>query len=299
MNIEQAKNIALAAILDKLGVKPARQRTKESVYLSPLREERTASFNVHHGKNVWYDHGTGEGGTTIDFACAYLKSQKRACTIPDALRWLATISDCIPSIAPPMTGNSDQDSLLVLKSVKPIAQRTLIDYLESRGISLAAAKQCVKELRIYNKATKKSFFALGLRNEDEGYELRNKFFKGCIRPKTITFIRGTDPNGIHIFEGFMDYLTVLTCNKGKRLKDDTIILNSLSCIKQATPYIKDYGYKTVYTWLDNDRAGEKAKASLEEFFNTEKCLLHKPMNAVYRPHKDVNAWHMYNLSLKV
>lgn len=298
MNIEQANNIALAAIMDKLGIKPAKQSSKESVYLSPLREERTASFNVHHGKNVWYDHGIGEGGTTIDFACAYLKSHNQAHTISDALRWLATIGDLAPYIAPVETNDSNlQDSQLVLKLVKPIEQRTLIDYLTSRGIQLPVARQYLKELRIYNKATRKSFFALGFKNEDEGYEVRNKFFKGCIRPKTVTFIRGTQPKNIHIFEGFMDFLSIITHNKGIRLKDDAIILNSLSCLKQATPYIKDYGYNAAYTWMDNDKAGKTATASLDEFFKTQEQLVHKPMNFVYASHKDINAWHMCRLGL--
>jgi len=29
-------------------------------YLSPLREEKEASFKVNRKKNVWYDHGIGK-----------------------------------------------------------------------------------------------------------------------------------------------------------------------------------------------------------------------------------------------
>lgn len=42
-------------------------------YLSPLREERTPSFKIKRNSNIWYDHGTGEGGTLIDFGMRFHK----------------------------------------------------------------------------------------------------------------------------------------------------------------------------------------------------------------------------------
>jgi hypothetical protein len=51
--------------------------------------------------------------------------------------------------------------------------------------------------------------------------------------------------------------------------------------------------------MDNDSAGEKATTLLNDFFQTQEGLTHQPMNKLYAPHKDVNAWHMHqrNLSL--
>ncbi|HYF32501.1 MAG TPA: toprim domain-containing protein [Chitinophagaceae bacterium] len=300
MNIEQAKSIALSAILDKLGFKPAKHRVKETIYLSPLRDENTASFHVHHAKNVWFDHGTSEGGDIVDFVCAWLKSKGEAHTIRDALRWLANMGDLAPFIAP-VNGidNTPEDNKLILKKVSAIQEKGLIHYLESRGIPLVIGRAYLKELRVYNQESCKTFFALGFKNEDDGYELRNKLFKGCIRPKAITFIRGEKekPQAIHVFEGFMDFLSLIAENQGKRLRDDAIILNSLSCLKQATPYIKNYGYEKVYTWMDNDKAGQKATAALDAFLETEPGLMHKPMNRCYALHKDLNAAYMHKLGL--
>lgn len=155
----------------------------------------------------------------------------------------------------------------------------------------------MKEAKVYNKNSKKYFFALAMKNEEEGFELRNQYFKGCLGPKDITFIRGTNPFGIHLFEGSFDYETALTLNKGNRFRHDTIVLHSVSNLNVAIPLIKGFGYKIVLTWMDNDKAGKNARYNLNEFCKIERDLLHKPMNKIYASHKDTNEWHMDKLGL--
>lgn len=293
MNIEQAKTIPLALILENIGCKPTRVRTKESTYSSPLRNERTPSFHVNHAKNVWFDHGIAKGGTPVEFACAYLESQGEASTISDVLRWLSNMSGLASTIRTiPVQDHSKEDRNLELKRTQALQHPALVKYLENRGIPLKFAAPYVVEVYVRNRESKKNFFALGCANEEEGYEIRNPFFKGCVGTKAISFIRGSKPKpeGIHIFEGFLDYVSAITFKNVPQFEDDTIILNSLSCLRQATPYIKNYGYKVAYTWLDNDKAGQKGTQALAEFFKTEENLRHKPMNVVYLPHKDMNAW---------
>ena len=67
MNIGQAKQIDLVDYLASLGYNPAKIKREEYWYLSPLREERTASFKVDRRQNVWYDHGLGTGGNLSYF----------------------------------------------------------------------------------------------------------------------------------------------------------------------------------------------------------------------------------------
>lgn len=303
MNIERAKSIALSVILDKLGLKPSRTGKTQSLYLSPLREERTASFAVHHAKNLWFDHGMAEGGDVVKFGCAWLKSQGRAHAVPDALQWLKEldIAAAAPLCAPAAVSDSDtNEQTLIVKSAHAIKHRALKHYLEQRGIPLDIAKRYLKELRIHNAVSGKTFFALGLPNEDEGYEIRNAVFKGCVGAKEISFIRGRKEkqDALHIFEGMMDYLSLVAINKGETLKDDAIILNSLSLLEKAKPYIRNYTYKVVLTWMDNDAAGRKAVRAWDEFFDAETDILHTPMNAAYKENKDVNEWHMAKMKLK-
>ena len=57
----------------------------------------------------------------------------------------------------------------------------------------------------------KPYFAIGFPNVAGGYEVRNRFFKGCIAPKDISHIRqqGESREKCLVFEGMMDYLSFL------------------------------------------------------------------------------------------
>lgn len=301
MNIDQAKAIAIVEILSRLGIHPRKTNPDKQLYLSPVRQEKTPSFYVYLKTNRWHDFGDGRGGDPIDFARAYLKFTREADTTADALRWLKNMGVAGYEFKhiytePPKDGD---DPSLILKKAGSIQQLGLIRYLEKRGISLELARAHLKEIDVRNQRTNKSFYALGLPNEEGGYELRNPFFKGSLGPKAISFIRGRDPKpeGVHLFEGVFDYLSAVAQLKGRGFKADAIILNSLSCLKQIAPYIQNYGYRFAYSWLDNDNAGQTATASLNEFFTTQIDIIHRPMNRVYAPHKDVNAWHMHTLNL--
>lgn len=303
MNIEQAKTIPITTILERIGVHPVRENERDIWFKSPLRNENTASFHVKPKENIWYDFGEGVGGDVLSFVCIYLERYNEDHTVSDALRWIRNMSGMVHDFAkfPKIVQKNSEERKpsLVLKSSKGISHQALIQYLEKRGIPLTIASQYLKELHVQNKQTGKSFFALGFPNEENGFEIRTPFFQGSLGKKTITFIRGSQakPSGIHLFEGFTDYLTAISTFDGNRFKDDTIILNSVSCLKHAIPYIHNYGYQIAYTWMDNDFAGAKATHLLEEFFKSEESLKHVKMNNVYAPHKDVNAWHMYNLNL--
>ena len=88
MNIEQAKNISIMTLLDKLNFKPQRINNKEAWFLSPFREEKTASFKVDLNRNTWHDFGSGKGGDILDFSCNFLQSQGSDHNKPDGLRYI-------------------------------------------------------------------------------------------------------------------------------------------------------------------------------------------------------------------
>lgn len=302
MNIEQAKIIPICLLLDNLNIKPSKTKGKSHIYLSPIRIEKTPSFHVDTEKNVWFDHGIGIGGDCVSFACKWLESTGEDHTVADALRWIGNMSGkgkiIVPIIIPEPTEQVVEKNLVV-KKIEPISEQALIDYLNTRGIPLTIARKYLKEVRTYHKELKRHFFALGFKNESGGYELRNRYRKSCVGKKDISFVRGSvlKPDTVHIFEGFMDFLSVIAQREGKPLEDDAIVLNSLSQIKKALELIKGYGYSIAYTWLDNDAAGENGTKILDEFFKTEIGLVHKPQHHLYHPYKDVNARHMKKLGL--
>lgn len=300
MNIAQANAIPLPEILKKIGSMPTTTRGNDLWYLSPFRDEKTASFHVNITKNVWYDHGEGTGGKVLGFVCTYLKHSGRSDEAKDALRWLR---DAMPyditQIKKEQIPMKKEEPALSIQQVKTIQYQPLVSYLKNRGIPLNLAKKYLKEVLIHNANTEKTFSALGLRNDEGGYELRNEFFKGSIAPKYTSFFRGTETSDddVHVFEGGFDFLSAIQYQKGQAFEGDVIILNSVANLKRGIAYITNHTYKNIYTWFDNDPAGEKANAFFKCFADDKK-MIHRPMNQMYSPHKDVNSWHMHKLGLK-
>lgn len=302
MNIEQAKAIPISVILDKLNLKPQRKNGHKTLYFSPLRREKTPSFWVDEKTNLWYDFGDAkwQGGDSIHLVRAYLDSENENCAVADALRWLRNMTGFVPVIKPVTDPEeTPTEKSLVISHTGKITQKKLIEYASNRGIPLTVLNQQCGQAIVKNNKTQKKFYALCMRNELKGYELRNPFFKGCIGKKYITFIRGIQPkpDGINIFEGAFDYLSVIAQQEGIPLTNDAIVLHSLSNLKKAAAYIRNYGYRNCFTWMDNDKPGQEATKVWEEFCKTEQGLRHVPMNGLYAPYKDVNAAHMAKLGL--
>jgi hypothetical protein len=66
LKCNQARQIPIVEYLAQCGINPEYIRGNNHWYLSPLREEKHASFKVDARLNAWYDHGLGEGGNLID-----------------------------------------------------------------------------------------------------------------------------------------------------------------------------------------------------------------------------------------
>ena len=87
---------------------------------------------------------------------------------------------------------------------------------------------------------------------------RNPFFKGCIPPKEISLF-DNNTKSIHLFEGFMDYLSLLSMNS-KEQESSALILNSVSNLEKAIPLLTKY--EKINSFLDNDTAGKDARNKL-------------------------------------
>lgn len=300
MNIEQANAIPLPEILEKMNAKPGKESDHDLMYYSPFRQEKTPSLHVSKSKNLWYDFGIRKGGTVIDLVSTYLKAQEEDCTLPDALRWIRNMADVQPvSVVPfPYIDKDDKSPALTVKKTGSLTARPLLEYMKSRGIPEMIAQRYLQEALVFNKNTGREFYAVALNNEDGGYELRNRSFKGSTSPKGISFIRDKKffPDTVHVFESFIDFLTTLMYQRNNTLRGDIIILNSVACLGKSFPYILNYSYTTVCSWLDNDAAGNNAAEALKEIVE-KGGLKFKPMNNTYLPHKDVNEWHMHKVGL--
>ena len=206
MTTQEAKNIRIADYLQSLGYTPVKQQGNSLWYKSPLREERDASFKVNTELNRWYDFGLGKGGNIIALAAELYHTENVACL-------LKRIEERTPYIRPASVSfsaqQSDNRTYRGLR-VGELSSPALIAYLQERGINIELAKRECMELRFMN--ADKPYFAIGFPNMAGGYEVRNRYFKGCVAPKDISHIRqqGEPRNMCYLFEGFMDYLSFLT-----------------------------------------------------------------------------------------
>ncbi|WP_127132665.1 CHC2 zinc finger domain-containing protein [Pseudoflavitalea rhizosphaerae] len=299
MNFEQAITIAITDVLDKLGHLPTKKTTKDHWYLSPFRSEKTASFTVNLKRNVWYDFGSGQGGGIIRFTKAWLESQGQPHSYSDALKWLGGLSGILPTVNPYFqAAEQEETNRIELVATSKLRSKMLIDYLEERGIPLELAQLYLREIKLLDHETGNSIRSIGFKNNAGGYENRTRSFKGCIGHKAITTLRGKTPEaeGVHLFEGFMDFLSLLVIEDKPRLNDNVIVLNSASMLKQALPMLLKLQYKFVYTWFDNDGTGHKATEGLRKFCIEHPHLQHTAMNSSYADYEDVNDWLVHLIS---
>ena len=275
MKISEVKKTHLVDYLQANGHSPVKSSFGSAWFLSPLRTEKTPSFKVNLSKNIWYDFGAGEGGNLID-----LVMKLSHVNIPDAL---ALIGKDFYEVGEHYPMLSDDSGRIKINYIQSLRNPALLQYLESRKVSLHFAQRFLKEA--YYSVHGKRYFALAFENDKGGYELRNALFKTGSSPKYCTTIQGVDHSRINVFEGFMDFLSC--CTYYKRIpRSRTIILNSLSFLPKIEPVLSDV--TEVNLFLDNDQSG---RAATQTIFNKHnKVTDWAPV--IYPDHKDFNEFVM-------
>ena len=124
------------------------------------------------------------------------------------------------------------------------------------------------------------FFAIGLRNYKNGWELRNRLFKNSSSPKSFTYIQNNNKQLI-ILEGMFDLLSLAILEPELLNISDIMVMNSIAFVKDIESYIINYEQTLLY--LDNDTAGTGATKYLME---TNHKVIDK--SNTYKNHKDLN-----------
>ena len=272
---ETARDFPIEKALAKLGHFPTRTSVKEAWFPSPFRSETQASFKVSRLLNRWYDHGAGKGGNVIDLVCLLNRS-----TVREALDWLE--NGQISFSFHQHRFNEFKEEGIKIREVKILGHNALQEYVEVRGISLPTALGLCRE--VHYSLRDRMYFAIGLQNDSNGWELRNKYVKNSSSPKDITYIKNGNRRLI-VTEGMFDMLSLMERDKKLRDQNDMLILNSLAFVEKIPELFESY--ESVQLYLDNDKAGKRAvEISLEQ---SPKC---RDMSYVYKDFKDVNAWWM-------
>lgn len=284
MNIKTAKNIRIIDFLNALGYQPQRTFRDNHFYLSPFRTEKTASMKVDDKLNLWYDHGSAQGGTIIDLVIAMQKAR----TVSDVLTFLKGLNLKIDSIFNDKREKigyqmTTIQSSVNIEKIQSLQDSKLLHYLQQRSINIDTARKYLHE--IHYSVDDRKYTALGWLSNSGGYHLRSEFFKGCTS-QDVSIVKAINSNQERricmVYEGMFDFLSHLTLKNEKQFKVDCVILNSLSNLNKALEWIKE-NKLTPSLLLDNDTAGQKATSKLlEEFPNAE------DFSVTYSDYKDLN-----------
>lgn len=279
-------NVSMVDFLNRLGFSPHGKPAKETMYISMLRDSDTnASFAVNEKLGVWFDHGLGKGGNVIDFAQLYWKN----ISFKEAIEKIEGICNLTIGNAEIKSSQAQRPRIRTavklpnyqIQEIKPFGTSEGINtYLNSRGV-YDAASATTKEIHYYvedEKKLRKNYFAAGWQNELGGWEVRNKYFKGCLGRKAVTVIPG-DPRQLAVFEGYFNYLSWKTENPHST--KSVLVLNSLAMLEPGIQKAKQFSDIEVY--MDHDPAGHKAMA------DWKKALPYSlDKSAVYQNHNDYN-----------
>lgn len=289
LNVNEIKEkVSLLGLLRNLGFTPQKVSGGEHFFLSMLREEYTASLCVNDELGVWFDHG-GPGvsgirsGSVIDFGLAYWYPSG----FPEVLHKIVEYGQV------EIDGSVDMNSQRVpasrpekvpryaIERMEELGTNTAISaYLDSRGIG-AVAKGHLYEVYysvLDDKNRLRNYFASGWPNENGGWEVRNKYFKGCLGHKGVSFLEGSAKR-LCVFEGYFDFLS-WRVEHGKD-PASVLVLNSLSLLQTAKARAAKFDVVELY--FDHDRAG---RAATGEF--VADVELSRDCSWVYAGFKDYN-----------
>lgn len=181
-DIDTMRQISLADFLARLGHEPVRRSGNELWYHAPYRNERTPSFR----------------GDIFTLAGEFARSgdfMAQAGFIAETVR-MPFVSAKKPLYLP----EPSEPAFEGVEAV-PLLRSPLTDYLAERGIPYAvASRHCC---RLNYGVRGKRYFTVGFPNVAGGYEIRSRYFKGCIPPKDVSLIKPEDTASdvCSVFEG--------------------------------------------------------------------------------------------------
>jgi hypothetical protein len=181
--------------------------------------------------------------------------------------------------------------------VRELHNSELLRYITNRGITPDIAKHYCREIHYAIKQNR--YYGIAFANIRGGYEVRNKYFKGCIGDKGVSIIKDdADRKNCCVFEGFIDFLSWIVMKganphwSGMTEKSDFVVLNSITNRIRVVGFLNRYA--KIHCYLDNDKAGQMATSFLSE------ALPNKVIDCSvkYKGFKDLNEYLISNNTLK-
>jgi len=190
----------------------------------------------------------------------------------------------LPASAPSFADEKKEtvnESKIIILEARPLAEISLLKYLEKRCIPLSIAVKFCKEIDflLYGKTRT----VIGFQNNAGGYELRSADFKGSSSPKEVTFFNHNKEE-LKVFEGFFNFLSHQVFNKQDiDPLTNFLVLNSLSFFQKERERMEQY--QQIHLFLDRDSAGIKFTQQALEW--SKKYI---DQSHAYKKYKDLNEY---------
>lgn len=252
MNTNDINKIPIPQFLSSISIEPERKYNGYWMYKSIINpEQRTGSLKVSKN-NLWVDYSEGNlGGTLIDLVLLIYPEL----TVRDIV-W--KFNHDFFSFHQPIFEETtiEKEKNYEIKAIKPLTNIQLINYIQSRCISLKMAEKYCVELH-YN-LNDKTYYGIGFKNDSEGYEIRNKYIKMCLGTKAPSYFNNKSSQ-IVLLESWSDFLSFLTLYPKAEKYYDFLILNSVGTlnnvlIKESNKYLykctNEEHYKSINIQLD-------------------------------------------------
>ena len=280
MEIDAMRQIPLADFLARLGNEPVRRSGNELWYRAPYRNERTPSFRVNVAKQLWYDFGLDKGGDIFTLAGEFIGSND----FMEQVKFIAETANIpmpVPEVSRPTFLPKPSEPVFEGVEAAPLFRSPLTGYLAERGIPYGiASRYCC---RLNYGVRGKRYFAVGFPNMAGGFEIRSRFFKGCVPLKDVSLVKaeGSPADVCSVFEGFMDFLSAVTLGLAT---GDCLVLNSVANVEKALKHLD--GYERIDCYLDRDEAGRRAMEALRTRYGGKVT----DRSGIYQGCKDLNEY---------
>lgn len=261
MNCKEINDFSIVEYLRIKNIHPSKVRNNDHFYYSPFREERTPSFKVNSNINRFYDFGEGKGGSLID-----LIKRIENLSIKEIIHQFSSNSLVFKTHYYAKRKKENPVKRIKILECKPVYSYVLKSYLKARGILSRKCYQYLDEV-VFKIENMKSQFALGFKNIDGNYELRNSIFKGCTgKNLSVIYVNKSDLR-VFVFEGFFDFLSFMEMNDYPEF--NFIILNSLANTDRFLNLLQLENFEEIHLYLDNDSAGENCTNEIISRYNSK------------------------------
>lgn len=287
MNTRQAKQIPITEYLAHLGYGPVKTGPKGAWYHSMLTPgvDKTPSFQVSADGHAFHDWSTGASGNIIDLAMCITGKHN----ISAALASIESVVEriCSAVIPSPSFSLYKRETTLKIVSVDKLSTPALLTCVRRRGVSIDIARTYCSEVRYRFTDSGKVFYAIGWRNNSDGWELRNSFTKLAAAPKDITTVNDLCNCPYLVFEGFFDFLSAATISWFRPSEMNAVVLNSTGQLNRAIPLLKEAS--RIICLLDNDNSGREATERIKRTYPSA-----EDHSNLFGGYKDLNEYLMNN-----